>query len=98
MASDSLKNPYAGRLNWIIKNDYLRYYDTGSFAKLGKALNQVVWLYNNERPHSEPGNLTPVIFERRMCQKKENERMKMALYDFRNNPTVRNSPASPPVS
>lgn len=98
MAGNSLENPYAERLNGIIKNDYLQYYDTSSFGKLCKSLDMVVWLYNNERPHSELGNMTPASFENLVRQQNEDERNKMVLYDFRNKPTARNSSASPPVT
>lgn len=97
MAGNSLENPYAERLNGIIKNDYLQYYDTSSFGKLCKSLDRVVWLYNNERPHSELGYMTPVGFENLVRQQNENERKKMVLYDFRNKPIASNSSASSPV-
>jgi hypothetical protein len=98
MAGNSLENPYAERLNGIIKNDYLQYYDTSSFVKLCKSLDKVVWLYNNERPHSELDNMTPVAFGNLVWQQNENERNKMVLYDFRNKPIASNSSASPPVT
>lgn len=97
MAGNSLENPYAERLNGIIKNGYLQYYDTSSFGKLCKSLDRVVWLYNNEKPHSELGYMTPVGFENLVRQQNENERNKMVLYDFRNKPIASNSSASPPV-
>jgi len=98
MAGNSLENPYAERLNGIIKNDYLQYYDTSSFGKLCKSLDKVVWLYNNERPHSELDNMTPVAFENLVRQQNEDERNKMVLYDFRNKPTASKSSASLPVT
>lgn len=94
MAGNSLENPYAERLNGIIKNDYLQYYDTGTFAKLSKALDRVVWLYNNERPHSELGNLTPVAFENMVCGQNEDQRKQMVLYDFRTKPAARGKGAA----
>lgn len=97
MAGNSLENPYAERLNGIIKNDYLQYYDTSSFGKLCKSLDKVVWLYNNERPHSELGYMTPVGFENLVRQQNENEREKIVLYDFRNSPLSTNSSPWPDV-
>lgn len=97
MAGNSLENPYAERLNGIVKNAYLQYYDTSSFAKLCKSLDRVVWLYNNEKPHSELDYMTPVGFENLVRQQNENERKKMVLYDFRNKSIASNSSASPPV-
>jgi putative transposase len=98
MAGNSLENPYAERLNGIIKNDYLQYYDTSSFARLCNSLDRVVWLYNNERPHSELDNMTPVAFENLVRKQNENERKRMYLHDFRNKPVASNSSASPPVT
>jgi putative transposase len=95
MAGNSLENPYAERLNGIIKNDYLRYFDTSSFAKLSKALDRAVWLYNNEKPHSELDYVAPVNFEKIMLQQNKNERKTMILHDFRNNTTNGINTASP---
>jgi hypothetical protein len=96
MAGNSLENPYAERLNGIVKNDYLKHFDTGSFAKLRKALDRAVWLYNNERPHSELDYMTPLDFEKMVQQQSKNERKEMVLHDFRNKPVTHSSPASPP--
>jgi putative transposase len=95
MAGNSLENPYAERLNGIIKNDYLRYYDTSSFARLCKSLDKVVWLYNNEKPHQELGYMPPVKFEETVMKQNKNERKTMVLYDFTNKPTNGINPASP---
>lgn len=97
MAGNSLENPYAERLNGIVKNDYLQYFDTSSFVKLCRSLDRVVGLYNNERPHSELDYMTPVGFENKVRQQNDNERKKMVLYDFRNKSIASNSSASPPV-
>jgi len=83
MASNSLENPYAERLNGIIKNDYLVAYDTSTLSKLKKSLDKVVWLYNNERPHSELGYLSPVGYEDKIVNIPIGQRYKMGLYDFR---------------
>lgn len=95
MAGNSLENPYAERLNGIIKNDYLRYFDTSSFAKLSKALDRAVWLYNNEKPHSELDYLSPVNFEKMVIQQDKSERKTIVLYDFSNKPTNSINTASP---
>jgi len=88
MAGNSLENPYAERLNGIIKNNYLRYFDTSSFAKLSKSLDRAVWLYNNEKPHSELVNMSPVNFEKMLLQQNINERKTMVLHDFRKAPAT----------
>jgi len=83
MASNSLENPYAERLNGTIKNDYLVAYDTSTLGKLKKSLDKVVWLYNNERPHSELGYLSPAKYEDKIANISIGQRYKMELYDFR---------------
>lgn len=84
MANNSLENPYAERLNGIIKNDYLAFEDAYNLNKLKKALKKVVRKYNYERPHSELNYLTPVEFEEKLKTTAVNERTTMVLYDFNN--------------
>jgi putative transposase len=83
MANTSIENPYVERLNGIIKNDYLyprkRAIDLKS---LSKDLNYVVKLYNEERPHAELGNLSPVEFERRLLEQEHMKNAVMELYNF----------------
>jgi putative transposase len=45
----------AGRVNGIIKEEYLNDYQPSSF----KLLDTVIGLYNKESPHMSIGNLTP---------------------------------------
>ena len=82
MASNSLENPYSERLNGIIKNDYLAYFDIYNLKSLIKALERAVWLYNQKRPHSELGYLTPVDYENQIRTLNPNKRKTMILYDF----------------
>lgn len=82
MARNSLENPYAERLNGIIKNDYLAYEHIFNLTSLCKALRRVVWLYNYHRPHSELDYLTPVEFESHILQVNPEKRKEMILYDF----------------
>ncbi len=89
MAGNSLENPYAERLNGIIKNDYLEFYDTSTLSKLRKSLSTVVWLYNNKRPHSELGYLSPVKYEKILSSIPIEQREIMVLYNFRNEGCVK---------
>jgi len=82
MANNSLENPYSERLNGIIKNDYLAYFDIFNLTSLIKALEKTVWLYNHKRPHSELGYLTPVDYENYLKTLNPNKRKTMILYDF----------------
>jgi len=82
MANNSIENPYAERLNGIIKNDYLAFQHIFDLTSLNTALNRVVWLYNYSRPHSELEYMTPVEFEEHILQVNLNERKEMILHDF----------------
>lgn len=82
MARNSLENPYAERLNGIIKNDYLAFEKIYSLSSLRQSLKKVVWLYNNQRPHSELGYLTPKEFEEQIVKVELSNRKEMILYDF----------------
>lgn len=83
MAGNSIENPYVERLNGIIKNEYLyprkKVHDLKS---LKKEMNIVVKLYNERRPHSKLGNLTPVQFEKQQDELMEKEQKEMSLFNF----------------
>jgi transposase InsO family protein len=83
MAGNSIENPYAERLNGIIKNDYLDFEQIFDLASLNKALDRAVWLYNYERPHSELKYMTPIEYEGQLVKLNLIERPQMTLFDFR---------------
>ncbi len=56
---DPLENPVAERVNGIIKHEYLYSRELKNSQEALKAVQKVVWLYNNERPHLSCGMLTP---------------------------------------
>jgi len=56
---DPLENAIAERVNGIIKDEYLFGYQCNNIQEAREKLDKAVWLYNNERPHSSIGNLTP---------------------------------------
>jgi len=56
---DPIENAMAERVNGIIKDEYLLNYQCNTFEEANRQLKRSVWLYNNERPHSSIGNLTP---------------------------------------
>ncbi len=64
MAEDVYENPYAERVNGIIKNEYMIPYMPNNFSSLRILLAKAVRLYNNERPHISLGMRTPVEFEK----------------------------------
>nr|NQU90929.1 IS3 family transposase [Bacteroidota bacterium] len=82
MAETCLENPYAERINGIIKNDYLIAYNINTFQQLEKALRKSIKLYNNY-PHGELGLKSPLAFERFLGELVGSEYPVMQLYDFR---------------
>jgi transposase InsO family protein len=56
---DPLENAIAERVNGILKSEYLECYSIENYHSAGELLNQVVKLYNEERPHLSIGNLKP---------------------------------------
>ena len=56
---DPLENPIAERINGIIKGEYLETYTVKTIQQAQQLLDQVVTLYNEQRPHLSLGNLTP---------------------------------------
>jgi transposase InsO family protein len=56
---DPLENAIAERVNGIIKGEYLFDYEIKSLTKAKEILKSVVKLYNEDRPHSSIGNVTP---------------------------------------
>lgn len=63
MAEDVYENANAERLNGIIKNDYLEPYGPTCLQSLKKMLTKAVNNYNNHRPHTALGGLSPIAFE-----------------------------------
>lgn len=56
---DPLENAIAERINGIIKDEYLYDYQVYSIKEARELLEEVVILYNDDRPHMSIGNLTP---------------------------------------
>ncbi len=57
------ENPYAERINGIIKNNYLKHRGIKTYEDLKKEVDRAVRLYNNDKPHKSLKRLTPVAFE-----------------------------------
>jgi hypothetical protein len=81
MADTCIENPYAERINGIIKNDYLIGYSINSLKKLERALAKAVTLYNN-CPHGEMGMMTPLAYEALLKTHANEQHAPMLLYDF----------------
>jgi len=81
MAENCLENPYAERINGIIKNDYLAHKKIQSLKDLQKELVKAVDLYNR-CPNGSLGMLSPVDFERAVKQIPSSELPRIQLYDY----------------
>jgi len=58
-SGDPLENALAERINGIIKEEYLDFYQIMDLNDAKRHLQNAVQLYNNERPHMSIGMLTP---------------------------------------
>jgi len=63
MCGAGWENPYAERINGIIKNEYLLPKKIKSFEQLRKELKKSVYLYNEVRPNGALRKKTPQEFE-----------------------------------
>jgi transposase InsO family protein len=81
MAENCLENPYAERINGIIKNDYLTKKKITSLNELKIELNKAVDLYNH-CPNGSLGMLSPIDFEQVVKQVPSGECPILQLYDF----------------
>ncbi|MCD4817090.1 MAG: IS3 family transposase [Candidatus Cloacimonetes bacterium] len=81
MAETCLENPYAERINGIIKNDYLIAYHICTLQQLKKALPKAIELYNNY-PHGKLKLKSPLGFENVLGQLDGAGYPVMKLYDF----------------
>lgn len=82
MGYSVFENPHAERVNGIIKNEYLTYYNPTDFGSLQHLVKKAVGNYNN-RPHQELGGLTPNQIET-MQDDKTQFRMKISDYKVLN--------------
>ncbi len=81
MARACLENPYAERINGIIKNDFLIVYQISTLTQLKQALARSVELYN-ACPHGELGMKSPLEFEELLERIAVDQHPQMQLYDF----------------
>ena len=58
-SGDPLENALAERINGIIKGEYLDAYEVSNIEQAKALLENVVELYNTDRPHMSISNLTP---------------------------------------
>ena len=64
MCEYAWENPYAERVNGVIKNNYLIHRRINDFKKLVKEVDRSVNLYNTDKPHIKLKRKTPIEFEK----------------------------------
>jgi len=75
------ENAYVERVQGSIKHEYLYEMDM-ILEGLQSQSRKVVSLYNNHRPHSSLGMMTPASFERYVQNLDENQRPEMKIYQW----------------
>lgn len=71
MCEYAYENGMAERLNGVIKNNYLAYYQIKSLKELSKSVDRAVSLYNNDRPHKSLKYQTPSTYENQIVLLKQ---------------------------
>ena len=61
---DPYENAIAERVNGILKTEWLYEMTLGSYDQAQRAIDKIVYLYNNVRPHESVGNMTPAAARR----------------------------------
>lgn len=68
---DPLENAIAERVNGILKEEYLNCYQVENIIQARELLDQVIKLYNQDRPHMSIGNLVPEKVHSKQLEKGE---------------------------
>lgn len=79
------ENAHIERVNGIIKNQYLHHWKITGFMQLSKKLENAVWAYNYEKPHSKLGKLSPVEFEESLKELSIEKREELIIYTHSQN-------------
>ncbi len=64
MCKYAWENPYAERINGVIKNNYLAHWNIKTLDSLKHNVDRAVNLYNHDKPHKSLRRLTPIAFEK----------------------------------
>jgi putative transposase len=75
------ENAYAERVQGTIKHEYLDP-ELITEGNIQNKVKRILWLYNNERPHSSLGNRTPVEYEQYISSLDKKDRPQMTVYKW----------------
>jgi hypothetical protein len=82
MCTNALDNAYAEKLNDVIKNEYLEYWEITDFGKLKRSVKKAVDNYNKVRHHGQlPMRVAPLEFERYLRDNKTPRPPSMLIRD-----------------
>lgn len=84
-------NAHMERVNQTIKKEYLIHRNIQTTLDLSKFLKQDVRLYNEERPHIALGNISPIEFERYICNIPLCQRTPMRVFALKTNRATNSS-------
>lgn len=90
MCNEVYENAHIERVNGTIKNQYLMHWNITSFEQLQTQLKRAVQTYNQQRPHSALGGLTPLAFEQHI--KELNQALRPKLRIWTSDQSKNNSP------
>jgi transposase InsO family protein len=74
------ENAYVERLQGTLKNQYL-YPHQPTSSSISSLARRIMRYYNEERPHSSLGNMTPLKFERMIASLPPDQRPSMKVFD-----------------
>jgi putative transposase len=82
MGKIAQENAYAERINGTIKNEFLAFWKPSSFEQLKRQIKMAVIYCNEERPHSNLRNLSPVQFIKRLESMDNKQCEKMTIFNY----------------
>jgi putative transposase len=75
-----LENAHAERVNGIIKNEHLYYWNIQTFEQAQRYLEKAAQAYNQDRPHQSLGFLCPDEFETKLLDTPPDRRTKLRVF------------------
>lgn len=80
MCSSVYENTMQERVNRTIKNQYLKHWSIKNDTVLNKRLEDAVFAYNYDKPHSSLGKMSPVEYENQLQNIAMNDRRKLQIH------------------
>jgi len=84
MCSNVYENTMQERVNRTIKNQYLKNWEIKNQYELASKLDQAVYAYNYDKPHSAIFKMSPVEYEESLKSIPKELRVKMKIFTFDN--------------